>query len=446
VRSRSGRSTDRSRSTTGPLAAVDAYLLPAVVGGGLGDIEETLAAGRRLARAGVRVRLYRSPGLALPRSVDGPWDWPPLERVDRLIPRGTAALTVTPAWGVSAAPSRPGAYGRGGPWEKEAAAIEAAYGAERVVHVSLEEFARTLTPTEENLERFREGGVPARAIGARLRAARGSGEVARFRSAFRRFRAFDRPNVLHLFATLRPDPAFGREFPEAVQTGPLWPERFRARRVTSTSAGPAEWVWYASPASAERIAPAVVAGLASAAPELRLWILTPRPWEVELPSDRVDVVSTPVPVAEWTTRFARARLRIVTGSRTLLEAMELGGPFLYFNGTLGRGARTRRHRPEKRAKGSGSPCARTSPILPEVVGFGRWSSEPPPAPTDGRSSPDVGRSPRSAPRSTARGNCWCGSHGRWADRTHGRPTSCVRSAMGALRELAESRTINRAAG
>jgi hypothetical protein len=347
VRSRSGRSTDRSRSTTGPLAAVDAYLLPAVVGGGLGDIEETLAAGRRLARAGVRVRLYRSPGLALPRSVDGPWDWPPLERVDRLIPRGTAALTVTPAWGVSAAPSRPGAYGRGGPWEKEAAAIEAAYGAERVVHVSLEEFARTLTPTEENLERFREGGVPARAIGARLRAARGSGEVARFRSAFRRFRAFDRPNVLHLFATLRPDPAFGREFPEAVQTGPLWPERFRARRVTSTSAGPAEWVWYASPASAERIAPAVVAGLASAAPELRLWILTPRPWEVELPSDRVDVVSTPVPVAEWTTRFARARLRIVTGSRTLLEAMELGGPFLYFNGTLGRGARTRRHRPEK---------------------------------------------------------------------------------------------------
>jgi len=37
----------------------------------------------------------------------------------------------------------------------------------------------------------------------------------------------------------------------------------------------------------------------------------------------------------------------VTGSRTLLEALELGGPFLYFNGVLGSGRRRRRHRPEK---------------------------------------------------------------------------------------------------
>jgi len=50
---------------------------------------------------------------------------------------------------------------------------------------------------------------------------------------------------------------------------------------------------------------------------------------------------------EWSERFAGASLRIVTGSRTLLEAMELGGPFLYFNGILGRAGHPRRHRPEK---------------------------------------------------------------------------------------------------
>ncbi len=326
---------------------MDVYLLPAVVGGGLGDIEETLAAGRHLARAGFPIRLYRRAGHPWPRSVEGPWDWPPLERLATLSRAGSAALTVTPAWGVSAAPSRPGAYGRGGPWEEEVAEIERAHGADRVLHVSLEEFARTLSLARENRERLREGGVRARALGARLRAARRSGEVETFRAAFRRFRAFDRPNVLHVFATFRRDAGFAREFPEAVQTGPLWPGRFRAVRGARRERTTNEWVWYASPASAERIAPAVAAGLAAADPRTRLTIQTPRPWTVRLDAARVDVVSRPVSPEEWSSRFARARLRIVTGSRTLLEAMELGAPFLYFNGSLGEGARAHRHRPEK---------------------------------------------------------------------------------------------------
>jgi len=225
--------------------------------------------------------------------------------------------------------------------------IEAAYGRDRVLHVSLEEFARTLSNSRENRERLREGGVRSRLLGARLHAARSAGDVDRFRTAFRRFRAFDRPNVLHLFSTFRPDRSFAREFPEAVQTGPLWPERFRRARSARLRSAHPEWVWYASPASAERIAPAVAAGLAAADPGTRLWILTPRPWTLRLPLDRGEVVSAPVPPAEWATRFAEARMRIVTGSRTLLEAMELGGPFLYFNGTLGEGSRRRRHRPEK---------------------------------------------------------------------------------------------------
>jgi len=322
---------------------VDVYLLPAVVGGGLGDIEEVLAAGRRLARAGFPIFLYRAPGRALPRSVDGPWDWPPLRRTERVPGRSAAALTIAPAWGLSAAPTRPGPLGRGGAWADEAAAIEAAYGAGSTVHVSLEEFARTLTPAREDRERFREGGVRSRALAARLRESVASGQRQRMHEAFERYRAFDRPNVLHLFATLRRDPGFTREFPAAVQTGPLW----SGARAPAARRRRTEWVWYASPASAETIAPAVEAGLAAAARPVRLVIRRDRVWGKVPGSATTEHLLTPVPAVAWRARFAAADLRVVTGSRSLLEAIEVGGPFLYFNGILGRGATRRRHRPEK---------------------------------------------------------------------------------------------------
>ena len=325
---------------------VDVYLFPAVVGGGFGDIEEVLAAGRRLSRAGFRTILYREPGCPLPSAVDGPWAWPRLERSHRLVPRGRAAMTVVPAWGVSAAPERPGPFGRAGPWAAEASAVERAYGPDRTLHVSLEEFARTLTSREENLERLREGGVRSRQLPARLAKARTLGEVTTFDRAFRTFRAFDRPNVLHIFATFRRSSRFAREFPEAVQTGPLWPGRYRRAVRRRTTRSP-EWFWYASPASAEGIAPLVAEGLLATRPPLRLYVRTPRPWRTPFDPDRVEVDPGRLEEGAWRSRFAAADLRIVTGSRTLLEALEVGGPFLYYNGTLGTGAARRRHRPEK---------------------------------------------------------------------------------------------------
>ena len=329
---------------------MDVYLFPAVVGGGLGDIEEVLAAGRYLAHAGFPPTLYRPGDRPLPPNVDGPWEWPAgTTRRSSIRRRAEAALTVAPSWGVSAAPSRPVRFGRGGPWEVEARAVESAYGVDRTLHVSLEEFARTLTSRGETRERLREGGVPARAIGPRLRAAEAAHEVDAFRSAFREFRGFDRPNVLHLFATFRPNGAFALEFSEAVQTGPLgsgqkWPAA-RGRREESRR--PREWVWYASPASAERVAPEVIRGLAGARPPVRLLVRSPRPWGSLGRAPGIEVVTSPIPPARWRARFRRAELRIVTGSRTLIEAMEVGGPFLYFNGVLGQGARRRPHRPEK---------------------------------------------------------------------------------------------------
>jgi len=345
MRSGSSRSTVPAREPRGRRPGVVAYLFPAIVGGGLGDIEEVLAAGRRLARAGIPLRLYRRAGRPMPRGVDGPWAWPPVRRLARLAPDPRAALTVTPAWGVSAAPERPGPLGRPGPWSEEARDVERAHGAGRTVHASLEEFARTLSVREESRERFREGGVRAREIGGRLAGARAAGEVDAFERAFRRFRAFDRPNVVHLFATFRPNAAFGRAFPAAVQTGPLWPGRFRPRR--SRGRGRRSWVWYASPASAEELLPDIEAGLDRAGGPWRLLVRTPRPWRNVRPSPGTEVASAPLPPSTWARRFRDADVRIVTGSRSLLEALELGQPFLYFNGVLGRGAARRRHRPEK---------------------------------------------------------------------------------------------------
>ncbi len=347
LRARGGRSTARSIERLGPGRGVDVYLFPAVVGGGLGDIEEVLAAGRVLARAGFRPILYRSEGRPLPASVGGPWDWPPLERRRTILRRHRNALTIAPSWGVSAAPSRPTRFGRGGAWEVESRSVEAAYGPDRTLHVSLEEFARTLSSTAETRERFREGGVVSRAIPRRYRAARLANEVSEFRSAFRRFRSFDRPNVLHLFATFVRDPAFGHEFPEAVQTGPLGSGRPERRRRARRKRRSREWVWYASPASAERIAPSVLRGLSAVRPPIRLYVRSPRPWPSVERAPGIRVVTTPLTGPAWRARFGDAELRIVTGSRTLLEAMEVGGPFLYFNGVLGKGAARRRHRPEK---------------------------------------------------------------------------------------------------
>jgi hypothetical protein len=332
---------------TGPVArerSLDVYLQPAVVGGGLGDIEEVLAVGRRLERQGWTLFLYRKSGRPLPRSVDGPWGWPAVRRVSRLGARSPRALTVTPWWGVSARPI-PERTGPPGPWSVETSDIEACYGANHVVHLSIEEFGRTLTSQQQARERWREGGVPVRTIARRLKGPSAARERQIMHEAYRTWRAFDRPNVLHLFAGFRPSRAFAREFPEAVQTGPLWPgPSARARPIRR------RWVWYASPSTSGRLAVALAGALPAAGrgfPPIEIEVRGPHP--LLLPPGpgirwRWNEPTSPV---RWSRPFHAAELRIVTGSRTLLEALADGGPFLYFNGVLNQGRRTRRHRPEK---------------------------------------------------------------------------------------------------
>lgn len=325
---------------------LDVYLQPAVVGGGLGDIEEVLAVGRRLERLGWTPFLYRKPPRALPASVAGPWGWPPVRRVRRLVPRSPHALTVSPWWGVSGAPEAQ-RTGPPGPWSAETADIEEAYGADGVIHLSLEEFARTLTSREQTRERWREGGVAVRQIPRRMTGPIAQREIQAFHAAYRTWRAFDRPNVLHLYPGFRPSAAFAREFPEAVQTGPLWPEaspRARRRRPRTP------WLWYASPSTSDRLAAELAHAVPAPGPgsvPLEIAVRSPRPFDLPQGPGIRWRRAEPMPADEWSRRFSEAGIRLVTGSRTLLEAIALGGPFLYYNGVLNRGSRTRRHRPEK---------------------------------------------------------------------------------------------------
>ncbi len=329
----------------GRRSGVDIYLQPAVVGGGLGDIEEVLAVGRRLSGAGWSLNLYRPEGHPLPASVDGPWDWPAVRRATVPEVRAPRALTVTPWWGVSAAPGQERS-GRPGAWSEETARLEQLYGRDQVVHLSLEEFARTWTSRRQTQERWREGGIAAAEIARRVRRRSAAAEIRAFHDAYRTWRAFDRVNVLHLYTGFRRSAAFQREFPEAIQTGPLWPDRARTRG----SQRPGHWVWYASPSSSDRLAVRVArvgpAPFPAGSP-LQIEVRGPKPFELpEAPGVRW-VWQPPTGPRDWARAFDGAELRIVTGSRTLLEALALGGPFLYFNGVLEQGRRTRRHRPEK---------------------------------------------------------------------------------------------------
>ncbi|MCI4321113.1 MAG: hypothetical protein L3K18_04710 [Thermoplasmata archaeon] len=333
------------RRAPSPRGGLDIYLLPAVVGGGLGDIAEVLDAGSALANAGFDPVLYRPPGRRLPASVDGPWDFSRVERRTSLEPTAKRAITITPSWGVSAARERPGRLGRPGPWAREASDIEERYGPDSTLHISLEEFARTLTSPDENEERWREGGVAARAKAHDRRTTRFRDDALEFHRAYREFRGFDRPNLLHLYQTFRASAPFAREYPEAVQIGPIWPPT-RAARAGVAPVDPSTWIWYASPSSSAALVEAIDAGLRGS-PVTRVRVRSPRPFP--LPSySPIRWSADPAFVSsEWSREFGSAGVRIVTGSRTLLEALRLRSPFLYFNGTMGAGPRRRRHRPEK---------------------------------------------------------------------------------------------------
>jgi hypothetical protein len=331
------------RSRPGAPGRLDVYLMPSVIGGGLGDFAEVHSAGRWLSDAGFPVHIFRRSGHAWPRGLPGPFEWPRgVRRPRQAAPR---ALTVSSQFGITAAPERDEPLGRAGDWAGEVEALETAYGAERVLHVSLEEFARTLPSARQVDEREREGGVSARSRAAGRRSPARASAVRQAGALYRKYRAFDRANLVTLFPTFSPVPAFTSEFPEAVQVAPVRPHGvsssgLRRRRGRTV-------LWYASPSTSGRLVEGVRAGLQAFGPGATLLIRAPPGFAVPpIPGVRIVSVGESDPTT-WGRIWRTADVAIVSGSRSLLEAIGRRTRFLYFNGVLGRGRSARRHRPEK---------------------------------------------------------------------------------------------------
>ena len=300
---------------------VDVFLLRAVVGRGRGDLAEIDELAHRLRRTDLRI------------ASRSPWRAPS--------PRAPRALVVASQWGVTAARAHSGPLGAPGPLRPIVEELERAYGREYVVQVSLEEFARNLPERAAVREWFREGGVSEREVDARARRARRTGAITRFRREYRRFRGFGVPNLIVLFPTFVPSAAFAREFPDAVQCGPLaaarthrFRPRHRARRTRP------DVFWYASPGTSARLWERV-----GREPGIRWTIVGDGGRALGIPPSSGSA-RPQLSGRRWNDAWRRADLRIVTGSRTLLEALADGRPFLYFNGVVGR-RRSRAHRPEK---------------------------------------------------------------------------------------------------
>jgi hypothetical protein len=329
------------------------YLLPTIVGGGRGDIEEIRAAAFAIRGPGVRLHLYRPAGMVWPVGAREVRSWS-VDRVERTLRiEGDRALTISAAFGVTAAAGHPGRFGRAGPWAGTVRALESLYGAGRVLHLSLEEFGRNLSAAQQESERWREGGRTGKELRVLRARADWTGRVARMRRLYRKYRALDRANLLVVIPTFLPSRSYRREFPEVIQCGPIPPPP-PARRpmlpnpAAGSSRAPANWFWYASPSTSPALIPGLRRGSEAARRRLRLTVRSPRPFPSgsfgeQLSIRRVD----PLAARGWDRIFRGSDLRIVTGSRSLLEALELGGPFLYYNGAGGRGAARRAHRPEK---------------------------------------------------------------------------------------------------
>ncbi|MCI4366562.1 MAG: hypothetical protein L3K08_02290 [Thermoplasmata archaeon] len=393
-----------------PTAALAVYLLPAVVGGGRGDIEDLRAVGEALRPAGFPILLPTGTHHALPLPPGEFAEWT-FVRLDRhLRRRALRALTVVPQFGICAAPARAGPFGRAGPWADVVDALETSYGKDRVVHVSLEEFARNLSAARQESERLREGGVPTRRIRALRRTPAWARDVGRMRRLWRRYHELDRPNLLSLVPTFVPSRGCRRDFPELLECGPVPPPPERS--APSPPRPPrrdreARWVWYASPSTSTILLDGLGEGSQRAARPLSIAVRTPRPFPVEkVPKGIrwtwIDRASR----TDWEAQFRSADLRIVTGSRSLLEALALGGPFLYFHGATGKGPRRRAHRPEKIQnllylwRSSGVPrrlrrdladFARgrgVAGIVERALSGPGWSGMFPPSPIPGRFPPD----------------------------------------------------------
>jgi hypothetical protein len=332
------------------------YLMPSRIGRGWGDVSELARFARALSRTSRTVAWV--PPTAIPRSdprvepVDPartPLPFPPLQRWSQPRGKGSAVVLIT-WWGVTG--RRVDEQGRPlpGPWASTLEVVRAHHGRDRTLVVSLEEFASARTAREVLTQMLWSSGERAQEVPAHLSGPEGTEFLERYRRAYRTYRGLSAPHVLHVVTSFRFDEGAWREFPEMLQVGPAWGHP--PRRAFTVTSGRWRILWYASPPSSLPFARRLTLALRTLKKPMELHI------RGALGGECGSLASGPARGLEirfhrelretaWRRLRQGCRLIITTGSQSLLECLDRGQPFLYFNGIR----RTRRgwrpDRPEK---------------------------------------------------------------------------------------------------
>jgi hypothetical protein len=342
------------------------YVFPVRIQQGWGDVQEMAGAAWALAdpRLGFELLHLAPDGRASVRPdrraepIDprraGPIRFPPIQTVREPVGDGSRAVVLATWWGTTARRRDAEGGPLPGTLEPEVERVRLAHGAGSTLVVSLEEFGSDQTSHDALDEGMRQAGWGPRKRAAQLSSALGRREMARYRRAFELARAAEREDVLHLTATFCPDPRALREFPFLIPVGP-----FRApdalHPLGPSARGPpkgaARVVWYASPASSPAFARLLLPALQETGSPVELAVRGgpwADPWP-ELGGEQVRTRMLPaLSGSSWSARWRGADLRIATGSQSLVQAVELAGPLLYFNGLVqGPGETPRGFRREK---------------------------------------------------------------------------------------------------
>ena len=324
------------------------YVFPCRIQQGLGEWVETGRAVRLLPQAGLPLYHLRSPrpegelrrdprAIPLDPSRKGPEPFPPVRALDAPIEAPRAVAVVT--WfGVTGRREDAGGDPMPGTLADRFERLERSHPGGLLI-LSLEEFGTARTSREAVTEGLRQAGFSRERIRRTLRLAGGEDRLRRYREAFRRARAGERDDVLHLFPELSPSLPALREFPFALPVGPFSPPGGRRPRSPPPSRERLRVVWYASASSAPWLLGPMVRALGHLSRPVELLVRPGPAWgpsvtpPTRAPCVRVTEVG-PEGRGRWARRLRSADLRVVGGSQSLVEALWEGVPFLYFNGAL----------------------------------------------------------------------------------------------------------------
>lgn len=329
-----------------PRARPPVYLFPCRIQEGWGDVAEFSRVAWALYRAGFPL-VGEDPGRGRgrmdprvvpldPREAGPVVPFPPLHPPRDVPLRGRAILLAT-WWGLSCRTEDDEGDPVPGPWASSVTSVIRHRTPEEVLTVSLEEFGSAV-PSRTFLSRqlATAGWSPGRVL-RYMGSPQGKEHLFRYVSAFRRYRGASSPTTLHVVSQFAPDPEAAREFPFLVQTGPAEGSPRHKEPARVPESGPLRVLWYASPPSSRDFAPPLFAALSSLGRPVDLVLRTRDPELTEGdpgPSrGSLRVIPAPeLPPEAWDRLEAEAHLRIVSGSQSLVEALEDRAPFLYFNG------------------------------------------------------------------------------------------------------------------